>query len=380
MAAEGAVRLACAEVLVSERQLRRDGRPQERLGTPLSELTTLRLGGPARRLVEAASEEQVIETLAAADAAREPVLVLAGGSNLVIADAGFDGTVLRIRSRGVREDADGGRVRLKVAAGEPWDAVVERAVAEGLAGVECLSGIPGSTGATPIQNVGAYGQQVSDAIVSLRVYDRLTGRVRELPRRECGFGYRTSRFRRCGRFVVLEVTFELERSPLARPIRYRELARALSVELEARPPLAAVREAVLELRRRKGMLIDPADPDAVSAGSFFVNPILSAQAFAALEQRLRERSGDPAARPPAWPEAGGAVKTSAAWLIERAGFQPGLRAGRVGISTKHALALVNRGGASTSELIALARRIRTGVRDQFGVTLEPEPTLIGVEL
>ena len=350
----------------------------ERFDAPLSELTTLRLGGPARRLVEAAEEDQIIETLAAADASGEPVLVLAGGSNLVIADAGFAGTALRIASRGAAKSPAGGRVRVTVAAGEPWDAVVQRAVEGGLAGIECLSGIPGSTGATPIQNVGAYGQQVSDTITSVRAYDRLTRRVRELSRGECGFGYRASRFRRCERFVVLEVSFELERSPLARPIRYGELARALGVEVGARPPLAAVREAVLELRRRKGMLIDPADPDAISAGSFFINPILSASAFAALERRVRARGGERGGRPPSWPEAGGAVKISAAWLIEQAGFQRGLREGRVGISSKHALALVNRGGASTRELIALARRIREQVREQFGVTLEPEPTLVGV--
>lgn len=351
----------------------------KRLGAPLAALTTLRLGGPARRLVEATVDAQIIETAAVADDAAEPLLVLAGGSNLVIADAGFDGAVLHVRTRGVAATTDGERGRLQVAAGEPWDELVLRAVTDGLAGVECLSGIPGSTGATPIQNVGAYGQQVSDTIVAVRAYDRLAGRVRELPGRDCGFAYRSSMFRHADRFVVLNVTFELERSRLARPIRYPELARALDIEVGARAPLAAVREAVLALRRRKGMVIDPNDPASVSAGSFFVNPILSAVGFAALERRVYGRLGEDA-RPPAWPESNGAVKTSAAWLIEQAGFHPGFGEGRVGISTKHPLALVNRGGATTSELIALARRIRDQVRASFGVTLQPEPTLVGVEL
>lgn len=351
----------------------------EGLGAPLAKLTTLRVGGPARTLVNGELNAHVIETVAAADAAGEPLLVLAGGSNLVIADAGFDGTVLHIRTRGVAATADGERGRLQVAAGEPWDELVSRAIAAGLAGVECLSGIPGSTGATPIQNVGAYGQQVSDTIVAVRAYDRLTARVLELSGRDCAFAYRSSRFRRSDRFVVLDVTFELERSQLARPIRYPELARALDIEVGARPQLAAVREAVLALRRRKGMIIDSNDPDSVSAGSFFVNPILSAEAFAALERRVYERLGEDA-HPPAWPEPDGAMKTSAAWLIERAGFHRGFGDGRVGISTKHALALVNRGGASTTELIALARRMRDQVCESFGVTLRPEPTLVGVEL
>jgi UDP-N-acetylmuramate dehydrogenase len=353
--------------------------PRERLGVPLAELTTLRLGGPARRFVEATAEDHVIETVAAADAAGEPVLMIAGGSNLVVADAGFDGTAVRVLIRGASARANGARASLTVAAGEPWDEVVRRAGADGLAGIECLSGIPGSTGATPIQNVGAYGQQVSDVIVAVRAYDRLGGRVLELPSRECGFAYRSSAFRHSDRFAVLNVTFELERSRLARPIRYPELARALGVQLGARPPLAAVREAVLVLRRRKGMLLDSTDPDSVSAGSFFVNPILSPACFAALERRVVDRLGE-GARPPAWPEPGGPLKTSAAWLIEQAGFHRGFSDGRVGISTKHTLALVNRGGAGTTELIALARQIRGQVRESFGVTLEPEPTLIGVEL
>jgi len=353
--------------------------PQERFDAPLAELTTIRLGGPARRLVEATVDDQIVEAVAAADAAGEPVLVIAGGSNVVIADAGFEGTVIRILTRGMSANLNGSRVRLAVAGGEPWDELVARGVADRLAGIECLAGIPGSTGATPIQNVGAYGQQVSGAIVSVRAYDRAAARVFELAGSECGFAYRSSTFRMSARFVVLGVTFELERSSLGRPVRYPELARALEVELGARPPLAAVREAVLALRRQKGMVLDPCDPDSVSVGSFFLNPVLSVELFAELERRVTERLGEPV-RPPAWPEADGGIKTSAAWLIERAGFHRGFGEGRVGISTKHTLALVNRGGASTAELIALAREIRRRVRQSFGVTLRPEPTLVGVEL
>lgn len=344
-----------------------------------SQLTTLRIGGPARRLVEVAGgEDEVVEAIAAADDAGEPLLVIGGGSNLVVSDAGFDGTVVRIATRGVVATAAGaapGRVRLQVAAGEPWDELVARTVAEALAGVECLSGIPGLAGATPVQNVGAYGQQISDTIVSVRAYDRRERRVLELPAAACGLRYRSSAFRGRDRHVVLGVTLELERAASARPLRYAELARALGAGLGSRPPLADVRDAVLALRRGKGMVLDPADPDSVSAGSFFVNPVLSRPEFDELARRAREFSA-----PPAWPEPDGAVKTSAAWLIERAGFHRGLVDGRVGISGKHTLALVNRGGASAAELLALARRIRDGVRDTFGVALAPEPTLIGDEL
>ncbi len=362
-------------------------------------MTTLRIGGPARRLVDATSDAEVVDTIAAADAAGEPVLVIGGGSNLVVSDAGFEGTVVRVATRGIRTRgiiagaaSRGGagstapeRVRLEVAAGEPWDGLVARTVTDRLAGIECLSGIPGLAGATPIQNVGAYGQQIADTIVSVRAYDRRERRVVELPAERCGFAYRASAFRRCDRHVLLGVTLELERSPFACPLRYAELARALEARPGARPPLELVREAVLSLRRGKGMVVDPDDPDSVSAGSFFINPVLGATAFEALRRRARDRSSGTTqagerAGPPAWPEADGAVKTSAAWLIERAGFHRGLTDGRVGISGKHTLALVNRGGATAAELLALARRIRAGVREAFGVTLRPEPTLVGVEL
>jgi UDP-N-acetylmuramate dehydrogenase len=347
--------------------------------TPLRELTTLRLGGPAARLVEATDEDAVVDAVRRADRAGEPLLVLAGGSNVVVADEGFPGTVLRIVTRGIAETAaGGGRVRLEAQAGEPWDPLVARCVEGGLAGVECLAGIPGSVGATPIQNVGAYGQEVAETIRSVRVLDRASGAVAELAAAECGFSYRSSAFKRTpGRWVVLAVTFELERSAESAPIRYAELARRLGVELGGRAPLGAVREAVLALRRGKGMVLDPADPDSVSAGSFFTNPVLDAKAFAALERRAAERLGE-GARPPSYPDAAGHVKTSAAWLIERAGFARGHGdpAG-IAISDKHTLALTNRGAGSTAELVALAREIAGGVREAFGVELVPEPVFVG---
>lgn len=333
----------------------------------LAPLTTLRLGGPARRLVHAATTDALVAAVRELDAAGEPVLLLAGGSNVVIADRGFDGTVVRIETRGIARDG----ASLTVAAGEPWDAVVRRAVDDGLAGIECLSGIPGATGATPIQNVGAYGQDVSQTIASVRVLDRRSGEIAELAPEACGFRYRSSAFKGRADHVVLAVTFALRESAAGEPVAYAELARALRVEPGAQPPLPDVRAAVLALRRAKGMVVDPDDPDSVSAGSFFTNPILDLGAFAALARRAA-----PAA-PPAFPEPDGRVKTSAAWLIQRAGFERGMTRGRVAISSKHTLALVNRGGASTAELVALAREVAAGVRAAFGVELVPEPAFVG---
>ena len=317
----------------------------------LAALTTLRVGGPAASFVEARTEDELI------DAARDAALVMAGGSNLVVADGGVSGRVVRIATRSVERDG----TRLTVAAGEDWDALVARCVAEGLQGFECLSGIPGSVGATPIQNVGAYGQEVAETVVSVRVFDRETGRVEVMSPAECGFGYRTSVFKYHDRRVVLAVTFQLREATESGPLRYAELARALDIPAGGTAPLADVREAVLALRRAKGMVIDDADPDSVSAGSFFTNPILATAPEGA----------------PAWPDADGRVKTSAAWLIERSGFHKGYGNGRVGISTKHTLALVNRGGATTAELMALAHEIAGGVEDRFGIALHPEPVLVG---
>jgi UDP-N-acetylmuramate dehydrogenase len=275
-----------------------------------------------------------------------------------------------VLTRGVEERAPG---ELTVAAGEAWEPFVARCVAEGLGGVESLSGIPGSVGATPIQNVGAYGQEVAETIVSVRAFERATGEVASLAPADCGFAYRSSAFKRDpGRWIVLAVTFALQRRELSGPIEYAELARTLDVRPGEGAPLAEVREAVLGLRRGKGMVLDPDDPDAVSAGSFFTNPILSPEEFSALEAR--------AERPPRFPEPDGRVKTSAAWLIERAGFRKGHGDPEgIAISSKHTLALTNRGGGTTAELLALAREIAAGVEARFGVRLEPEPTLVGVD-
>jgi UDP-N-acetylmuramate dehydrogenase len=335
----------------------------------LSAYTTLRLGGPAGRLVIATNADEIVKTVREQD----QVLVLAGGSNLVISDAGFPGTVVLVRSQGrsvSAEDADG--LTLTVEAGETWDDVVAAAVDSGWSGLECLSGVPGSAGATPIQNVGAYGQEVAETITAVRAYDRLTDEVVTLAAAECGFAYRTSIFKHNDRWVVLSVDFRLARSPESAPIRYAELARALDVPVGARAPLAEVRAAVLALRAGKGMVLDPEDPDTYSVGSFFTNPVLSAAAFEALSAR--------AGAPPAWPGPDGVVKVSAAWLIERAGFTKGYAGRGVSISSKHTLALTNRGTGTTSALLDLAREIRDGVHDRFGVTLQPEPVLVGCSL
>jgi UDP-N-acetylmuramate dehydrogenase len=336
----------------------------------LADLTTLRLGGPARRVVEVASEADIVDAVRAADTAGEPVLVVAGGSNLVVADDGFDGTVVHVVTRGVAVTAADtcGGAAVTVAAGEPWDDLVARAVHEGWSGVEALSGIPGSTGATPIQNVGAYGQEVSETIARLRAWDRRRGEVRTFFAADCGFGYRTSAFKGHDRYVVLDVTFQLALGAAGAPVRYAELARRLDVAVGATAPASEVRAAVLTLRAGKGMVLDPEDHDTWSAGSFFTNPVL-------------EPSEVPAGAP-AWPQPDGRVKTSAAWLIDHAGFgkgHPGPGA-RVALSGKHPLALTNRGGATTADLLALAREVRDGVRERFGVELVNEPTLVGCSL
>jgi UDP-N-acetylmuramate dehydrogenase len=346
-------------------------------GLSLAELTTLRVGGPAARLVTATETGEVIDAVAEADAAGEPLLVLGGGSNLLVADGGFEGTVVRVATTGIApESADycGGAV-VRVSAGQVWDDVVARAVAEGWTGVEALSGIPGSTGATPVQNVGAYGQEVAETIHTVRTWDRLEGRIRSIAGPDCGFVYRSSRFKaerfRGGpRYVVLDVTFQFGVGDLSAPVRYAELASALGVGLGDRVPLAAARDAVLRLRARKGMVLDAADHDTWSAGSFFTNPVLDAAAAAALPEGA-----------PRWPVDDGRVKTSAAWLIEHAGFGRGHGLpGPASLSTKHTLALTNRGAAKAGDLVALAREVRDGVRDRFGIELEPEPVLVGITL
>ena len=350
--------------------------PNHDEGVPLAPLTTLRLGGPARRLVEAATQDELVAIVRECDVAGEPVLVLAGGSNVVIADDGFDGTVVLVRTRGLRRRRAGERALVTAQAGESWDDLVALIVEDGLSGVECLSGIPGSAGATPIQNVGAYGQEVAATVVSVRVLDRRDGEVRDLAPDQCGFGYRTSVFRHAADHVVLAVTFVLADSVLSEPLRYPELAHALGVEPGERAPLAATRDAVLDLRRGKAMVLDAADHDTWSAGSFFTNPVLDHAGAEGLQRRVAERLGEDT-RAPAFADAAGAVKTSAAWLIEHSGFAKGDRRGAVGISTRHALALTNRGGATTRELLELAREIAAVVERDFGVALRPEPVLVG---
>lgn len=339
-------------------------------GVRLAPYTTLGLGGPAAAFVEAGSAEEIVELVAEADRAGEPVLVLGGGSNLVVSDEGFDGLVVRIASRGV--EVEGNRVTAQ--AGEDWDGLVERVVAEGRSGLECLSGIPGLVGSTPIQNVGAYGQDVSQTITAVRVYDRHGGEVRDLAADECGFAYRHSAFKEePGRHVVLAVTYELAPGALSGPVAYRELATRLGAEPGDRVPLARARAAVLELRAGKGMVLDADDPDTRSAGSFFTNPILVAAQAAELELR--------APGFPRWDMPEGAVKVPAAWLIENAGFPKGYRRGPARISTKHTLAMTNPEiSASTEELLDLAREVRDGVFEKFGVTLVNEPVMVGTRL
>jgi UDP-N-acetylmuramate dehydrogenase len=342
----------------------------------LRDHTTLRLGGPAAAWVEATDEDRLVSAVADADAAGTPVLVLGGGSNVVVADEGFPGVVVHVATRGVTpdiDDCDGavcGGVMVRVAAGEPWDDVVARCAESGWVGVEALSGIPGSTGATPIQNVGAYGQEVADTIASVRTWDRVDRTQRTFAVADCGFSYRHSRFKaEPGRYLVLEVSFQLRHGTLSGPLRYAELARAVGVEVGGRAPLGDVRDAVLTLRGSKGMVLDAGDHDTWSAGSFFTNPILSA----AEAERLPDAA-------PRWVQADGSVKTSAAWLIEQAGFGKGYGAGPVTLSAKHTLALTNRGSARTADLVTLAREVRDGVVAAYDIRLEPEPILVGVGL
>ena len=343
----------------------------ERSAELLAELTTLRLGGPARRLLHADNETALLDAVRDADRTGTPLLLVAGGSNLVVADSGFDGTVVRVETRGVAVEQDMcSGAMVTVAAGEPWDPFVADAVSRGFVGIEALSGIPGSVGATPIQNVGAYGQEVAETIASVRCWDRVDGVQRTFAASECGFGYRTSRFKQDPqRHVVLAVTFQFRLGELAAPVRYAELARSLGVQVGARVPMTEVRDTVLRLRRRKGMVLDAEDHDTWSAGSFFTNPFLDADAADRLP-----------AGAPRWEQADGTTKTSAAWLIENAGFGKGYGNGRAALSGKHTLALTNRGAARTDDLLALAAEVQRGVYDRFGIWLVNEPVLVGCDL
>jgi UDP-N-acetylmuramate dehydrogenase len=356
---------------------------REEHDAPIAPLTTMRVGGPAARLVTAETIDEVVDTVREVDDADEPLLVLTGGSNVVVSDEGFPGTVLRIATDGITvESADlCGGVMVRVAAGVPWDDLVARAVAEGWAGIEALSGIPGGSGATPVQNVGAYGQEVAQTIASVRVWDRRDQVVRTVANSECAFTYRHSVFKATDRYVVLDVLFQLVPGDLSRPVAYADLARQLGIEVGDRVPLDDAREAVLAQRRRRGMVLDGEDHDTWSCGSFFTNPILSAQRFADLERRAADRLGPDGPTPPRFADPDGNVKTSAAWLIEQAGFGKGYRMpGPAALSTKHTLAITNRGGATAREVAALARELRDGVQDAFGVTLVNEPVFVGHDL
>jgi UDP-N-acetylmuramate dehydrogenase len=349
--------------------------PNER--PSFSERTTLGVGGRPRAFVRAGDERALVAALDDCVRRGEPYFVLGGGSNVVAADAGFEGTVIAVANRGLSfSRGPGGETQVEAAAGEDWDALVARCVGEGLAGVECLSGIPGLVGATPIQNVGAYGQEVSDVIASVRVYDPAAGRAETLAPAACAFAYRDSAFKRegAGRRVVLAVTFALRPGPPAPP-RYAELVRALD---GATPSLERVRETVIALRRSKSMVVDPSDPDSRSAGSFFTNPVLEAASVEALRARL-EAAGAlaPGAALPSFDAGQGRVKVPAAWLIERAGVQKGKGQGGAAVSRAHALAIVNRGGARAADVVALARHIRERVHRLSGLVLDPEPVFVG---
>jgi UDP-N-acetylmuramate dehydrogenase len=340
---------------------------------PLAPRCTMRVGGAARFFVRAQDEKTLTEALEWADRGGVPVRILGGGSNIVVADEGIDGLVIRLGLRGRRmRDEGGADIELTAAAGEPWDDLVEHAVGRGFAGLECLSGIPGLVGASPIQNVGAYGQDVAAVLGKLRVYDRISRSIATLTPEDCGFSYRDSVFKSVSpdRYVVLDVTFRLRRGG-APAVRYPELSSRLTQSGLHEPTLMDVRRAVLELRRSKSMLLDDADPNRRSCGSFFLNPIVSTDDLPKIERRVG--AGDM----PRFAADEGRSKLSAAWLIERAGFAKGLRRGPVGLSTRHALAIVSQEGATAAHVVAFAREIRDRVRDRFGVTLSAEPSLWG---
>lgn len=347
--------------------------------TDLAALTTFRVGGPAKNYLRAGTEAELIEAIRSADADGTAVLVIGEGSNLLVADAGFDGLVVAdARSEvSVQDDGFCGGASVTATAGVRWDELVERAVTNEWVGLEALSGIPGSVGAAPVQNIGAYGAQLSDTLASVRVWDRKESRIRTMSLVELQFGYRDSLLKRSlgehgstPRYVVLDVTVQMRFGTRSAPVRYQQLADALGVELGETASTAAVRQAVLELRGSKGMVLNAADPDTWSAGSFFTNPVVAA-----------DKVPEGAPRYPA-SGSGDAVKTSAAWLIEQAGFGKGfaLPGSRAALSSKHTLALTNRGGATAAELLALAAHIRDGVREAYGITLVPEPVLVGASL
>jgi UDP-N-acetylmuramate dehydrogenase len=338
---------------------------------PLAPLTTLGIGGPAKWFLRATNVDDVREALAWAEEHQQRVFILGGGSNLLIADSGFDGLVIRIDLAGVTVQSVDDYAMVRVAAGEVWDDFVAMMVANRWSGIECLSGIPGSAGATPIQNVGAYGQEVSETIARVEALDRTTSLVRSFTNWDCRFGYRSSLFKNYerDRWVVLSVTFRLKVGGSA-TVRYPELRKYLDERGIALDDLTHVRDAVIAIRKRKGMVLDPADPDTRSDGSFFMNPILTA----AQHDDFRRHEGT--ADAPGFPSNDGTVKLSAAWLIEHAGFTKGFTHGNVGLSSKHSLAIINRGGGTAREVRELVAMIQEKVRDQFGVEIHPEPNFV----
>jgi UDP-N-acetylmuramate dehydrogenase len=337
----------------------------------LSNFTTLKVGGPAQKIVHAHTEDELVEFVKAADKAGEQVLILGGGSNLLISDAGFAGTVIRVESKGNALDYDacsGGMI--EVSAGEDWDKFVALTIEKGFADLESLSGIPGTIGGAPIQNIGAYGHEVSETIARVKAYDRTKGEINTFTNEQCRFSYRNSVFKaEAGRYVILNVAFQLRKGEQSLPITYAELAKFLSVNIGDRAPVVEVRKAVLQLRGRKGMLIDAGDVNSNSAGSFFVNPILN-----------KEMADKLPADAPRWPQTDGRVKTSAAWLMEHAGVNKGEKLAGAQISYKHVLALTNSGDATAGDIVELAKRARAKVFEKFGVKLEAEVQLVGLDL
>jgi UDP-N-acetylmuramate dehydrogenase len=337
---------------------------------PLAPYTTFQIGGPARWFAEAASEDDIAAGVAFATERQVPLFILGGGSNLLVSDAGFSGLVLRIALRGITSKQDNGQLTVSAAAGEDWDGLVAYAVAANAAGVECLSGIPGTVGGTPVQNVGAYGQEVSQTIVTVRAFDRKALRFIDLPAADCGFSYRRSIFNSTHRerYVVSRVDYALRKDAPSN-IVYADLSRYFAARNGAAPTLEEVRDAVRSIRAQKGMLLVPGDADCRSAGSFFKNPIVPVTVLDSLSQEL----GVEKRSIPAYPAQEGEVKLSAAWLIERAGYQKGFALGNAGISSRHTLALINRGGASAVEVVALRDQITGAIASRFGIRLEPEP-------